>query len=62
MTEKLNAQQIIDFIANSKKVTPVKVYVKGENVANLSYGENTKVFGEGSSAIVFGEWSTIEAA
>ncbi len=35
MSEKLNAQQIIEFIANSKKVTPVKVYVKGENVANL---------------------------
>lgn len=62
MTQKLNAQQIIDFISSSKKVTPVKVYVQGENVANLSYGEDTKVFGEGSSAIVFGEWATIEAS
>lgn len=62
MTEKLNAEQIIQFIAQSKKVTPVKVYVKGEGVANLSYGENTKVFGEGNSAVVFGEWSQIEVA
>ena len=36
--EKLNAQQIIDFISKSKKVTPVKVYVKGSGVADLSYG------------------------
>ncbi len=62
MTEKLNAHQIIDFISKAKKVTPVKVYVKGEGVANLSFGEGTKVFGEGNSAIVFGEWKEIEHA
>ncbi|HWK24053.1 MAG TPA: 2,3,4,5-tetrahydropyridine-2,6-dicarboxylate N-acetyltransferase [Ureibacillus sp.] len=62
MTNKLNAQEIIQFIADSKKVTPVKVYVKGEGVASLSYGENSKVFGEGNSAVVFGEWSEIEAS
>ena len=42
MSEKLNAQQIIEFISNAKKVTPVKVYVKGENVASLSYGEDSE--------------------
>ncbi|MCP1143865.1 2,3,4,5-tetrahydropyridine-2,6-dicarboxylate N-acetyltransferase [Lysinibacillus endophyticus] len=62
MTKKLNAQEIIEFIGNAKKVTPVKVYVSGEGVANLNYGENTKVFGENNSAVVFGEWSVIEAA
>ena len=62
MSEKLNAQQIIEFISNAKKVTPVKVYVKGDNVASLSYGEGSKVFGEGNNAVVFGEWSEIEAA
>lgn len=62
MSEKLNAQQIIEFISNAKKVTPVKVYVKGDNVASLSYGEGSKVFGEGNHAVVFGEWSEIEAA
>lgn len=60
--EKLNAQQIIDFISQSKKVTPVKVYVKGTDVANLPYGADSKVFGEGDSAVVFGEWSQVEAA
>lgn len=62
MTKKLNAQEIIQFISDSKKVTPVKVYVKGEGVANLSYGENSKVFGEENSAVVFGEWNEIENA
>jgi len=62
MTNKLSAQEIIQFIADSKKVTPVKVYVKGEDVASLSYGENSKVFGEGNSAVVFGEWAQIEAS
>ncbi len=62
VSEKLNAQQIIEFISNAKKVTPVKVYVKGDNVASLSYGEGSKVFGEGNNAVVFGEWSEIEAA
>ena len=57
---KLTAHEIIDFISNAKKVTPVKVYVKGENVANIPFGENSKVFGEGNSVVVFGEWSEIE--
>lgn len=61
MGEKLNAQQIIEFISKAKKVTPVKVYVKGENVASLNYGESAQVFGEGNSAVVFGEWSEIDA-
>lgn len=62
MTVKLDAQQIIDFISQSKKVTPVKLYVKGEGVAELSFGADSKVFGEGNSAVVFGEWSQIEEA
>ncbi|MER1984580.1 MAG: 2,3,4,5-tetrahydropyridine-2,6-dicarboxylate N-acetyltransferase [Solibacillus sp.] len=62
MTVKLDAQQIIDFISQSTKVTPVKLYVKGEGVAELSFGADAKVFGEGNSAVVFGEWSQIEEA
>ncbi|MEK5184208.1 2,3,4,5-tetrahydropyridine-2,6-dicarboxylate N-acetyltransferase [Solibacillus sp. FSL R5-0691] len=60
--EKLNAQQIIDFISEAKKVTPVKVYVKGIGVADLSFGAESKVFGEGNHAVVFGEWTEIEAS
>ncbi|MEK4629722.1 MAG: 2,3,4,5-tetrahydropyridine-2,6-dicarboxylate N-acetyltransferase [Solibacillus sp.] len=62
MEKKLNAQEIIDFISQAKKVTPVKVYVKGNGVVDLSYGADAKVFGEGNHAVVFGEWAEIEAA
>ena len=62
MSDRLNAQQIIDFISNAKKVTPVKVYVRGNGVAHLSYGEGSKVFGENNLAVVFGEWNEIEAS
>ena len=60
MTIKLSAQEIIDYISSSKKVTPVKVYVKGDNVASIPFGNDVKVFGEGNNIIVFGEWSSIE--
>ncbi|MGG0666401.1 2,3,4,5-tetrahydropyridine-2,6-dicarboxylate N-acetyltransferase [Viridibacillus arvi] len=60
--QKLDAQEIIAYLANAKKATPVKVYVKGEKVADLSFGEGSKVFGEGSSAVVFGEWAEVEKA
>lgn len=44
MTEKfLNSQEIINYIATSKKQTPIKVYIKGEN---LILPENVKQFGD----------------
>lgn len=57
---KLNAEEIIAYLSNAKKATPVKVYVKGTNVATLDFGISSKVFGEGNSVVVFGEWSEIE--
>lgn len=44
MTEKfLNSQEIINYIATSKKQTPIKVYIKGKN---LIFPENVKQFGD----------------
>ncbi|WP_010286669.1 2,3,4,5-tetrahydropyridine-2,6-dicarboxylate N-acetyltransferase [Kurthia massiliensis] len=60
--EKLNAQEIIAYLSNAEKQTPVKVYVKGEGVAALDFGANSKVFGEGNSAVVFGNWQEVEPA
>lgn len=60
--EQMNAQEIISYIQNAEKSTPVKLYVKGQGVASLSYGEGSKVFGEGDHATVFGEWAEIEKA
>ncbi|MCE5235006.1 MAG: 2,3,4,5-tetrahydropyridine-2,6-dicarboxylate N-acetyltransferase [Clostridiaceae bacterium] len=51
----MNAQEIIRYIGESKKKTPVKLYVK-EN-APVDYG-SARVFGLGDK-IVFGEWSEL---
>ena len=52
----MNAEEIIRYIAESKKKTPVKLYVK-EN-APVDYG-TAKVFGT-PDKIVFGEWNELK--
>ncbi|AXF55533.1 2,3,4,5-tetrahydropyridine-2,6-dicarboxylate N-acetyltransferase [Salicibibacter kimchii] len=57
--EMMDGNEIVQFIADSEKSTPVKVYIKGE-VSALDFGADTKVFPSGdSAAVLFGEWSTI---
>lgn len=57
----MDANEIISFIANSKKSTPVKVYLKGE-LSEIDFGSNTKTFINGNTGVIFGEWSEINAA
>lgn len=52
----MNAQEIIKYIADSEKKTPVKLYVKEK--APINYG-GAKVFGE-SDKIVFGDWNELK--
>lgn len=52
----MNAQEIIDYIANSEKKTPVKLYVN--TIAPVDFG-SARVFGQGNSVIVFGDWSEL---
>ena len=52
----MNAQEIIDYIANSEKKTPVKVYVN--TTAPVDFG-SAKVFGGSGSYVVFGDWSEL---
>ena len=52
----MNAEEIIRFIGEAKKKTPVKVYVKEKEA--LDYG-NAKVFGAGDK-IVFGDWNELK--
>lgn len=54
----MNSYEIIDYISQSKKVTPVKLYINGE-ISELIW-PNCKVFGSCKSKIVFGDWSDIE--
>lgn len=53
----MNAQEIIDYIANSEKKTPVKVYVN--TTAPVDFG-SAKVFGSSGSYVVFGDWSELQ--
>lgn len=53
----MDAQEVIDFIANSKKTTPVKIYIKEKVGADLDYGE-AQVFGVGDK-VVFGDWTEL---
>ena len=52
----LHAQEIINYIADSPKRTPVKIYVNLS--APVDFGP-AKVFGEGKSRIVFGDWAEL---
>lgn len=54
----MDANEIISFIQNSKKSTPVKVYVKGQ-LEGINFGENAKAFISGNTGVVFGEWAEI---
>ncbi|HWS29575.1 MAG TPA: 2,3,4,5-tetrahydropyridine-2,6-dicarboxylate N-acetyltransferase [Clostridia bacterium] len=51
----MNAEEIIQYIGNSKKKTPVKLYVKEK--APIDYG-SSRVFGAGDK-IVFGDWNEL---
>ncbi|GKU82323.1 2,3,4,5-tetrahydropyridine-2,6-dicarboxylate N-acetyltransferase [Niallia sp. NCCP-28] len=54
----MDANEIISFIQNSTKSTPVKVYVKGD-LADVNFGDKVQTFISGNSGVVFGEWSDI---
>ncbi len=56
--EMMDANEIISFIQNSKKSTPVKIYIKGE-IEGIDFGADSKVFINGKSGVVFGEWETL---
>ena len=52
----MNAQEIIRFIAEAEKKTPVKLYIREH--APIDYGE-AQVFGAGDK-IVFGDWTQLQ--
>lgn len=55
--EFLTSEEIIDYIATSKKTTPVKVYIKGE-LNNLALPENIVEFGSDNSRVLFTDIDT----
>lgn len=58
LMEKLtDAYAIARFIKEAKKVTPVKIYVKG-NLEQIDFG-TAQVFGEGNSRTIFGDYNEL---
>ncbi|EGL82722.1 2,3,4,5-tetrahydropyridine-2,6-dicarboxylate N-acetyltransferase [Caldalkalibacillus thermarum TA2.A1] len=57
----MDANEIISYIQNSEKTTPVKVHIKG-NLEDINFGEKTKAFITGNVGVLFGEWKEIQAA
>ncbi len=53
----MNAEEIIAFISNAEKKTPVKVYVRKS--APIDFG-SAKVFGSGECCVVFGDWKELQ--
>ena len=53
----MNAEEIIAFISNAEKKTPVKIYVRQS--APIDYG-SAKVFGSGDCRVVFGDWKELQ--
>ncbi|MRG85576.1 2,3,4,5-tetrahydropyridine-2,6-dicarboxylate N-acetyltransferase [Salinibacillus xinjiangensis] len=56
----MDANEIINFISNSTKSTPVKVYVKGGGLNQLDFGDEIQAFVEDTSGVLFGEWKVIQ--
>lgn len=57
----MDANEIISFIQNSEKKTPVQVHIKGE-LEGIDFGANTKSFITGNVGVLFGEWKDIQSA
>ncbi|MCK8606756.1 2,3,4,5-tetrahydropyridine-2,6-dicarboxylate N-acetyltransferase [Apilactobacillus ozensis] len=57
---QLEAQEIINFISNADKKTPVKVYVSGK-LDQIEYPSNIKAFVEAHSGVIFGDWRDVKA-
>ncbi|MEH6936709.1 2,3,4,5-tetrahydropyridine-2,6-dicarboxylate N-acetyltransferase [Bacillus sp. JJ664] len=55
----MDANEIIAFISNSTKKTPVKVYVKGQ-LDKLTISESVQAFISQNSGVLFGEWDDVK--
>lgn len=58
--KQMDANEIISFISNSEKSTPVKVYVKGNKLSEIDFGKEVQDFISGTTGVLFGEWKVIQ--
>lgn len=57
---KLDAQSIINYIGNAPKKTPVKVYVRGNNIDKLDYPKTIDQYVSTNSGVLFGDWADVK--
>lgn len=57
----MDAQQIIDFIANAHKKTPVRVYVREKDGCSVDLSSAEHVFGA-ADRVAFGDWGSLGPA
>ncbi|TDM23402.1 2,3,4,5-tetrahydropyridine-2,6-dicarboxylate N-acetyltransferase [Macrococcoides canis] len=58
--QEFTAQEIIQYISESEKKTPIKVYING-NFSDINFPDTMKVFGSETSKTIFtelSEWNT----
>lgn len=56
---QLNAKEIINYIGNAPKKTPVKVFIKGE-LDKVDFPAKVQNFTEKNSGVIFGDWHDVE--
>ena len=54
----MNAEEIISFISNAEKKTPVKVYLRLNGM--VDFGPECHAFGSGECRVVFGDWNVLQ--
>ena len=54
----MNAEEIISFISNAEKKTPVKVDLRLNGM--VDFGPESHVFGSGECRVVFGDWNVLQ--
>ncbi|PTL40264.1 2,3,4,5-tetrahydropyridine-2,6-dicarboxylate N-acetyltransferase [Alkalicoccus saliphilus] len=59
--KQMDANEIIQYISDAEKSTPVKVHIKGD-LENIDFGTETKSFIQGNTGVLFGEWADIQEA
>lgn len=57
----MDAYEIIEYIRTSEKKTPVKIYLRQQAGAQLTFPDSAKVFPTGAgTTIVFGDWKVLK--
>ncbi|EGQ0377804.1 2,3,4,5-tetrahydropyridine-2,6-dicarboxylate N-acetyltransferase [Staphylococcus pseudintermedius] len=56
MVKNFTAEEIIQYISDAKKATPIKVYINGE-FSDVQFPDHFKVFGSENSKVIFCEAS-----